>query len=73
MNNKKDPRKSVKAKPHVKDEVEHLKKTLDLPTESHVLDYLVRFHKMNKGVISHVNHLKLLKEVDESHKQIRLL
>lgn len=65
-----DNRKSVKATPAVKAELEALKKELNLSSESEVLAYLQIMYRNIKGnKINLTDHQKFLKHAKEVNQQ----
>ncbi|BFH18290.1 hypothetical protein J6TS7_21000 [Paenibacillus dendritiformis] len=67
-----DKRKNVKVMPHVKDELKVIKDMLQVSTESHAVEYLLRVYRNKRLKITLAEHEEALKETRESHNQLTL-
>lgn len=67
-----DIRKNVKVMPHVKDELKSIKEMLNVPTESHAIDYLIRIYREKRAKITLGEHEAAMNATMEAHNQISL-
>lgn len=72
MEKEKDKRKNVKVDPLVKDMLGDAKMSLSLPSESHVLHYLLSLHRLTRDRVTVKEHDKMINDSLLLHKQIYL-
>ncbi len=62
-------RKTIQVVPAVKAGLEKIKDDNELKNESKALAYLLAFHRMMKRDLTHEEHKKIMKYIDEAHDQ----